>query len=101
MKKLIVGSCLLVCASLPLQAENRLVINGFDQIPVQAALALQDLKYDLLPTDWKAEALEIMEESIEIARIGEALNRAGNQVSNHSSQPEVVLKTSEKLTTAE
>ncbi len=84
MKKLIVGICLILGASLPLHAANRLVVNGFDQIPVQAALVLQEMKYDLLPTDWKSEAMDIMQESLEIVRIGESMNQAKVQVSLNS-----------------
>jgi hypothetical protein len=74
MKKCIVAGSLLFL-SLSGVAENRLVINGFDQISVQGALALEDLKNTLLAKDWKKESLEVMAESLELVRIGEAMTR--------------------------
>ncbi len=77
MKSLVMGLLLLFGASA--RADNVLVVNGQYQIPVQAVLALESIRDQLRESvDWKQEALDVMRESLELIRIGEAMN---NQVS--------------------
>ena len=46
-------------------AENRYVVNGLYQIPVQTALALEQIKYDLFEgKDWNAEAILTMKNTL-------------------------------------
>jgi hypothetical protein len=60
-KLLLVG----LFATSAVYAENRYVVNGLYQIPVQTALALQQIKYDLFEgRDWNAEAILTMKNTL-------------------------------------
>lgn len=54
-------------------AENRYVVNGLYQIPVQTALALEQIKYDLFEgKDWNAEAILTMKNTLADIEKGQA-----------------------------
>ena len=57
--------------------ENGLFTNGIYQIPVQGALALEQIRQDVLDKDWKLEAMNVIEETIEYFKVAESLNSRG------------------------
>ncbi len=71
MKKFVLGCIAAVVFNVSAESDNVLVINGTYQIPVQAAIVLEQMKYDFYEKDWKAEAIEVMRQSLEDFKLAE------------------------------
>lgn len=81
MKKLVLGCVAALVLNVNAESDNVLVINGTYQIPVQAAIVLEQMKYDFYEKDWKAEAIEVMRQSLEDFKLAEqTLSMDGDQL---------------------
>ncbi|WP_144395123.1 hypothetical protein [Pleionea sediminis] len=70
--------------------EHVLVINGTYQIPVQAAIALEELKHEFYEKDWKAEAMRVMQNSLDDIEKGSLQIPALTNETQTNSVPELI-----------